>query len=140
MQGISRIVWIACAALVTAGCGGTATGYHPMRSTGGYTELKLAHDSYRITVSANEYTSEVRAQNIAFLRAADLTLQSGFDRFVIVGGRGVRDRAVARIKGENIYEAKGEIVIRMVTKNDPDYADAHDARLIADQLRPRFQR
>jgi hypothetical protein len=111
-----------------------------MGREGGYTELKLSADTYRITVRANEYTSEVRAQNIAFLRAADLTLQSGFDRFVIVGGRGVRDQTVGRIDGENIFNAKGEIVIRMVAKGDADYADAMDARLIAEQLRPRFTR
>jgi hypothetical protein len=111
-----------------------------MGREGGYAEVKLSADSYRITVDTNTETSELRAQNIAFLRAADLTLQSGYDGFIIVGGRGVRERTVGRQKGWNIYESKGEIVIRMVKKSDRDYADANDARLIADQLRPLFQR
>jgi hypothetical protein len=139
MQGVGRVALAACVALLAAACADTRpTGYHPMGPRGGFTELKLSPDTYRITVQTNEYTSEVRAQNIAFLRAAHLTLQSGHDRYVIVGGRGVRDRAVGRVKGFNVYEAKGEFVIRMVAKGDPDYADAHDARLIIEQLQPRM--
>ena len=134
----ARVALGVCLAALVTGC--ASTSYQPMGYTGGYTELKLSADSYRITVAANAYTSEVQAQNIAFLRAADLTLQAGFDRFVIVGGRGVRDTVVGRNEGHNIRKPKGEIVIRMVKQSDPDYADAMDAKLIAEQLRPRLTR
>jgi uncharacterized lipoprotein YajG len=78
-----RIVGILVAALALAGC---ATPYQPMGATGGYSELKLNEDTYLVTVAGNGYTSADRAQKIALLRAAELTIQSGFQRFIIVSG------------------------------------------------------
>ena len=70
-------------ALALAGC---ATAYQPMGFSGGFEELKLSQDTYRIRVSGNGYTSTGRAENIALLRAAELTLQDGYERFVILNG------------------------------------------------------
>jgi len=129
MRGIGRKLIAAGFAAFVASCGS------PTPYRGAYSELKLSADTYRITVAANSRTSEARAQNMAFYRAAELTLQAGFDRFVIVGGRGVRDIVVGHYEGDTLRAPKGEIVIRMVKQGDRDYADAHDARLIAEQLR-----
>ena len=54
--------------------------------SGGYSDLKLNHNTYRISVQGNTYTSPEHANNIALLRAAELTLQNGAERFIILDG------------------------------------------------------
>lgn len=135
-------------ALALAGC---ATSYQPMGFSGGFEEVKLSQDTYRIRVSGNGYTSTGRAENIALLRAAELTLQDGFERFVILSG-GVQQGAagstpvvVNRIGdsliatgGDTVFKPGGGLIIRMVGKADPAFAGALDARLIEAQLRPKL--
>jgi hypothetical protein len=45
---------------------------------GGYSETRLAPDIARIVFLGNTSTSKERAQDLAMLRAADLSLQAGF--------------------------------------------------------------
>ena len=118
-------------ALLVASCGGS-----PTRYADAYSEVKLSTDTYRISIQANAFTHEEDGHRMALLRASELTLASGFDRFEIVGGRGVRDRSHGRdADGDPIRMPQGEIVIRMVAKEDRAYANAMDARLISDQLK-----
>jgi len=62
----------------------SCTAYQPSGITGGYTEIKLAQNVYRVSFSGNGYTSPVRANDFALLRSAELTLENGFNYFVIV--------------------------------------------------------
>jgi hypothetical protein len=132
--------------------GGCATAYQPVGLTGGYSEVKLNSNTYQITVSGNGYTSADRAQKIALLRAADLTVQNGYSRFVVVGGgvsnqyAGTTPVFVNRIGGtfiasggDAIVKPGGSMTIRMVNQSDPLFANAIDANLIAAQLRPELQ-
>eukprot|EP01037_Dinobryon_pediforme_P007611 gene7611-7674_t len=70
--------------LKTATLAGCATQYEPKTSSGGYSEVQLNADTFQISVEGNGFTSRDRARNIALLRAADLTLNSGYSRFIIV--------------------------------------------------------
>jgi hypothetical protein len=126
-----RLGTIMGAALVlVAGCGS------PTSYVDAYSEVKLSADTYRISISANAYTNEEDGYRMALLRASELTLASGFERFEIVGGRGVRDRYRGRdADGQPIHMPQGEIVIRMVPASDRAYADAMEARLISNQLK-----
>jgi len=140
------IVGLAC--LVLAGC---ATKYQEKGFTGGYEELQLSADTFRISVSGNGYTSTTRAENIAMLRAADLTMQRGYERFVILSGNvsqqyaGSTDVTINRVGntlvasgGEEIRKPGGSITVRLIAKSDPGFATALDARMIAAQLRPKL--
>ncbi|MES2294309.1 MAG: hypothetical protein V4527_13485 [Pseudomonadota bacterium] len=51
---------------------------------GGYSDVQLGENVFKVTVEANGYTSGPKATNLALLRSADLTLQHGFRYFVIV--------------------------------------------------------
>jgi hypothetical protein len=128
-----------------AGC---ATGYQSSGLTGGYTDLQLSADTYRVTVQGNGYTSTARAENIGLLRAAELTIQNGYERFVMLSGgvaqenAGTTDVTVNRIGntlvasgGDTIRKPSGSIVFRMLKRGDPAYASALDAKLIQAQLR-----
>ncbi|PYV81546.1 MAG: hypothetical protein DMG05_29775 [Acidobacteria bacterium] len=55
-----------------------------MGFTGGYSDLKLDENTFRINFRGNGYTSSERVEIFALYRCAEVTLQRGFDYFVIV--------------------------------------------------------
>jgi hypothetical protein len=148
-MGMKGYILIAGLGLALAGC---ATRYQAMGFTGGYEEVQLAPDTYRINVEANGYSTSSRAEELALLRAADLTIQRGFSRFVVTGGTGVSQQfagttpitvnrvgnVVTAFGGDAITKPSGTIIIRMLGKNDPQFANGLDANLIAAQLRPKL--
>lgn len=70
------------AALLLAGCA-TATPYQPARDGQGYAEQRLETNRYRITYSGNSATSRDTVENYLMYRAAEVTLNNGYDWFVI---------------------------------------------------------
>ena len=80
----TNLILALSAPLVLPGC---ATGYHSTGFTGGYSDTQLAPDVYRIVFRGNGYTPPERAQDLALLRASELTLQRGFTCFAIVDER-----------------------------------------------------
>lgn len=50
----------------------------------GYSEQKIEADRYRISFKGNSLTDRDTVENYLLFRAAELTLQSGFDAFTIV--------------------------------------------------------
>jgi hypothetical protein len=67
--------------LLLAGC---ATSYQRVGATGGFTDMRLAPDVFRITFHGNGYTSRERAQDFALLRASELVLENGFTHFALL--------------------------------------------------------
>lgn len=73
---------ISCAILLLiAGC---TTAYQKSGATGGFTETQVAPNMWRVTFSGNGYTSDSRAEDLALLRSADLTIQNGYRYFVLL--------------------------------------------------------
>jgi hypothetical protein len=74
-------------ALVVAGCAGQPTPYQPMSSSsriaGGYSETRLAADHFRVSFVGNSFTSRERVEASLLYRAAELTLQEGYQWFLI---------------------------------------------------------
>ena len=71
-------------AMLLAAC---ATPYQPSGMSGGFTETRLDSNVFRVTFKGNGYTSRERAEDMALLRSAELTLQYGFTHFAIADGR-----------------------------------------------------
>ncbi|EUJ11125.1 hypothetical protein Meth11DRAFT_1963 [Methylophilaceae bacterium 11] len=67
---------------LTSGC---ATRYQPYSyfGGGGYRDVQLAENVFKVTVEANGYTSSSKATDLALLRSADLAIQHGFKYFII---------------------------------------------------------
>lgn len=64
----------------------TSTPYQPIGSgqvSGGYSDVRLANDRYRVTFSGNTFTSRDTVEGYLLYRAAELTLEKGFDWFTI---------------------------------------------------------
>ena len=76
------IIIALCALLI-----GCATGYHkltPLSLTGGFKEKDLGRNVWRVTFSANGYTTRETAQCFWLYRCAELALQKGFQGFEIL--------------------------------------------------------
>lgn len=68
-------------------CAGAGpTPYRPAERPGGqgYSEEQLAPDRYRITVAGNALTRRDRVEDYLLYRAAELTLQQGYDHFLLL--------------------------------------------------------
>jgi hypothetical protein len=67
--------------LIVTGC---ATGYHPAGVEGGYADLQIASELFRVSFQGNYYTSEEEVRSMALLRAADLAIQYGAPYFQVM--------------------------------------------------------
>lgn len=76
--GVSLLVLVA---VLSASC---ATKYQHKGFTGGYTDQQLQEDVFRVSSRVNGFSSEERAEDFTMYRACEVTLQHGFDYFVIV--------------------------------------------------------
>ncbi len=73
------------AALLLAACT-TATPYGPASEGGGYgfSEQQIEQNRYRITFRGNSLTGRETVENSLLYRAAELTVDRGFDFFIVV--------------------------------------------------------
>ncbi len=69
-------------ALVLSGC---ATGYQPDGYTGGFSEVQFDENVFEIRFSGNAMVGANTARDYAMLRAAEVTLENGYEYFVVLG-------------------------------------------------------
>lgn len=83
-MGPLKLAFLAsAAALAVAGCA-TATPYQPAGASGdGYAEQKLENNRYKVTFAGNSSTSRQTVETYLLYRAAEITLQNGYDYFVM---------------------------------------------------------
>jgi hypothetical protein len=90
------------AAAMLAACA-TATPYQPaapgVRAAQGFSEQRLEADRFRVSVQGNSITDRETVENQLLFRAAELTLQNGFDHFVVVSRTSDDDRKLVPIGG-----------------------------------------
>lgn len=63
---------------------GCATGYCARGFRGGYSEIMVNPDSFVVTYSGNGFTSSEDAIRYTLLRASELTIQNGYNYFIIL--------------------------------------------------------
>ena len=81
----TRVAAVAVLAGVLAACV-SPTPYQPAPPRGfGYTEERLDANRYRVTFRGNSLTPRETVEDYLLYRAAELTLQNGFDHFIMVG-------------------------------------------------------
>lgn len=81
---VHKLAALAAAALLAAGCAST---YQPHGFSGGYSDSQLDANVFRVSFRGNGYTTPERAEDMATLRAAELTLRHGFTHFAILEKR-----------------------------------------------------
>ena len=75
--------FIIAAALGVAACG-TPTAYQPASEGLGYSEQPIEEDRYRVTFAGNTLTPRETVENYLLYRAAEVTVERGYDHFVVV--------------------------------------------------------
>lgn len=145
------------ATLLLAGCA-TVTPYQPMKNGQGYGDQRIENNRYRINFAGNSTTPRETVENYLLFRAAELTLQQGYDYFVMsgsdtekqtryqqtvsaVGGYGWYSRyyglgtGVSTAYPVNEYQAQAYVTMYK-GKRPAESADAFDARQVRDNLGP----
>jgi hypothetical protein len=61
-----------------------ATTYQPDGFSGGFSETQLDTNVFRVSFRGNGMTRAERAEELALLRSAELTLKNGFTHFVVI--------------------------------------------------------
>ena len=60
------------------------TGYDSAGWMGGYSDTQINETTWKVSVSGNAYTSQMRIRDYAMLRASELTLEKGYKYFVVL--------------------------------------------------------
>lgn len=91
---MKRLILAATAALALSACA-TSTPYQPLAArgatTGGYSELRISPDRFRVTFSGNTLTSRETVERYLLYRAAEVTLGEGADWFALTDRHTERD-------------------------------------------------
>jgi len=66
------------------GCASTPYQRTGNKIYGGYTSLRLSHDTYNVAFQGNENSKSSQVHDFALLRSAELTLENGFKYFVVI--------------------------------------------------------
>ena len=84
MISSSRLLALTLGLMMLAACT-TTTPYQQAVGRGdGYTEQRLESDKYRISVRGNSVTEQATLENYVIFRAAEITLASGNDYFIML--------------------------------------------------------
>lgn len=83
---LPAVILMAAGVALPTACA-TPTPFQPLngsRASGGYSEQQIESDRFRVMFAGNSFTSRQRVENFLLYRAAQLTLQQGFDGFTMV--------------------------------------------------------
>ncbi|GAB4531310.1 MAG: hypothetical protein Tsb0010_12740 [Parvularculaceae bacterium] len=81
-----KLAIAAMAGAALAACA-TSTPYQPADSYGrGFSDQRIESDRYRVTFSGNTLTPRETVENYLLYRAAELTVQNGYDYFIVTEG------------------------------------------------------
>lgn len=121
------VVLAASIALLSAGCS-TAYRSSDFSLTGGFSEIRLAPDSYRVLVEGNSFTMRGEVEQFLLRRCAELTLEQGKRYFVLADHEAWI--AIRRTKDGVVRSPRNEAVM---TAMEEKTRDAFDAVTIIDE-------
>ena len=75
------------------GLQGCSTPYQSLGFGGGYTDMRLNENTFKVSFRGNGYTSTDKVQNLLLRRCAELTLQSGYKYFVMLAATSSDDQS-----------------------------------------------
>ena len=95
---------------------GCATEYGPRQFAGGYSEVHIQNDVFRISVDGNAYIHKSQIEYYALVRAAELTVKQGRNYFRVIG-------ANTDINSTNVF-VPGQRPSRIATPDGTGYSRA----------------
>jgi hypothetical protein len=108
-------------ALLAAGCATTYTSADEGIG-GGYSEIRLAPDSYRVIIEGNGFTSRAEAEQFAMRRCAELTLEQGRRYFILESHKAWIERR--RTSSGPVHYPMNEAVVTFVDGKSREAFDA----------------
>lgn len=105
---------------------------------GGFTDSPLGGGKYRVDVRGNGYSSLKHVQDMALVRAADLTVRQGHNYFVILeAARDTHSKMAFGKDGGHSYDNQySALTIKMVPDKEAAKEQALNARAILAELGP----
>lgn len=80
-------MWTIALILVVFSIAGCATSYEPEGFGGGFSETQLEPNLFKVNFRGNGWTRTDRAEDLALLRSAELTLANGFTHFIVIDNK-----------------------------------------------------
>jgi len=112
-------------------------------SVGGYTDTPLAENVYRVEFSPNGFTSKEDTEDFTLLRAAELTIEKGFEVFQVVewDKRVTQQDIPARIDEPAItlHYSLSKLTIRLLKLSNATADDIRNAREVSDRIRAKHR-
>jgi len=140
MQSRRLFMAIAVSSMFTYGC---ATHYKPHGITGGYSEVQLQEDMFDVNFRGNAYTSREAVEKMLIYRCAELTIENGFDYFVIARDKEHSKKMIVPMgSGHGIVEKPSESYrIKLYKGEKPaDNTDAFNANFIIKSIGPQIKK
>ena len=81
MEKMKRFLGLISVAIIFSSC---ATAYKKVGFTGGYSETQLGENIFQVSFRGNGYTSRERASDFVLLRSAEVSLENGYQYFIII--------------------------------------------------------
>jgi hypothetical protein len=133
---------LAALGALVAGC--TPSLYQPLILDDGYVSTRVNADTFSVIFQGNKYTPRDTAETYALYRSAELSLESGFDYFVVIGGnsRAVYGASVASFTSTVGGEGGDPLVVMLIKafKGEKPRGAAYNAREVLQELAPSIKR
>jgi hypothetical protein len=140
-----RALTALAALALCAGCA-AATPYQPMGLEGGYSQTRLGADLFTVIFQGNAHLPRRTAESYALYRSAEVSIESGFDYFVVVSGNtDLSPQLLAGrepsppVGGEDTDYPMVSLIVRGFRGEKPS-AQAFNAREVLRELGPTIKR
>jgi hypothetical protein len=88
MRPIPKALALGLFTTILAGCFGATKYREQTGHKGGYSEARLDATTFKVSFNANDDTARTTAEAYLLYRCAELTIEAGYDHFVIVEASG----------------------------------------------------
>jgi hypothetical protein len=136
-----RRIGLIAAILILSGC---ATDYQRQGPTFlgwwdgyGYSSTQIDTNVFQVTFKGNAYTESDRANNFALLRSAELTLENGYEYFVIIDAQKYSKNSSDTTPTTSTTNIRTNTI--MCFKEKPEEF-SYNARFIEKSLKKKYQR
>jgi hypothetical protein len=122
-----KLVFVA-AVLLLSGC---ATAYQPDGISGGYSDRRLSDNTAQVTFRGNRFDTPEMLHSYLLRRCADVTLQNGYEYFVLAGSGAPNEQPTYINDQKDDYEFTASATIEMFKGIKPAAdARAYDAKAV----------
>ena len=108
----SKQILVIFSLFLLSGCV-AATPYQPMGFRGGYSDSQLQNDKFQVSFSGNMKLTQAKARQYALRRAAEVTLNNGFDYFMVEENQDISHAFVSGNDGDIIGGSKPEAILNI---------------------------